>query len=197
MTHPYPEVHARAPPGTDDLLAGLTPEQARAVVHGTGPLLLLGAPGAGKTRAITHRIAYLLRSGAAKPWEILAVMFSARAAGELRLRLADLHGEHQARAITAATFHPVCARTAGGPCREFRARRELRDPRPGGRAPHGRLVAVGPGARAGAARARRPRPARERRAAHRDLRRDRGASRAVRSSRSPAPATRPNPCGAR
>ena len=75
------------------MLAGLTPEQAQAVTYGEGPLLFLAGPGAGKTRTLTHRAAYLLASGRARPWEILAVTFSVRAAGELRLRLAELLGE--------------------------------------------------------------------------------------------------------
>src|ERR1019366_7033016 len=110
MTLPDPGARENAPPGIDGLLAGLTPEQAQAVTHGTGPLLLLAGPGAGKTRTLTHRAAYLLASGRAQPWEILAVTFSVRAAGELRLRLADLLGETVARGVTAATFHSVCAR---------------------------------------------------------------------------------------
>jgi DNA helicase II / ATP-dependent DNA helicase PcrA len=110
MTHPDPGARDHAPPGTDRLLAGLTPEQAQAVAHGSGPLLLLAGPGAGKTRTLTHRAAYLLASGRARPWEILAVTFSVRAAGELRLRLADLLGETVARGVRAATFHSVCAR---------------------------------------------------------------------------------------
>ncbi len=73
-------------------------------------MLLLAGPGAGKTRTLTHGAAYLLASGRAQPWEILAVTFSVRAAGELRLRLADLLGERIARGVTAATFHSVCAR---------------------------------------------------------------------------------------
>ena len=80
------------------------------MTHGPGPLLLLAGPGAGKTRTLTHRVAYLLASGRAQPWEILAVTFSVRAAGELRLRLADLLGETLARGVRAATFHSVCAR---------------------------------------------------------------------------------------
>ena len=92
------------------LLDGLTTEQAHAVIYGSGPLLIIAGPGAGKTRTLIHRIAWLLTSGLARPWEILAVTFSVRAAGELRLRLADLLGEHVAAAVTAATFHSVCAR---------------------------------------------------------------------------------------
>ena len=109
LTHPI----AGVPPpqsAARGLLEGLTPEQARAVTHGEGPLLLLAGPGAGKTRTLTHRAAYLLASGRARPGEILAVTFSVRAAGELRLRLADLLGETAGRAVTAATFHSVCAR---------------------------------------------------------------------------------------
>ena len=110
MTHPNPGARENAPPGPERLLAGLTPEQVQAVTFGSGPLLLLAGPGAGKTRTLTHRAAYLLASGRAKPWEILAVTFSVRAAGELRLRLSDLLGETIARAVTTATFHSVCAR---------------------------------------------------------------------------------------
>jgi DNA helicase-2/ATP-dependent DNA helicase PcrA len=110
MTDPTPGVRDLAPPGPERLLAGLTPEQAQAVTFGTGPLLLLAGPGAGKTRTLTHRAVHLLASRRAQPWEILAVTFSVRAAGELRLRLADLLGEQIAREVTTATFHSVCAR---------------------------------------------------------------------------------------
>jgi DNA helicase-2/ATP-dependent DNA helicase PcrA len=110
MNQADPGVRDHAPPGPERLLAGLTPEQSQAVTFGSGPLLLLAGPGAGKTRTLTHRAAYLLASGRAQPWEILAVTFSVRAAGELRLRLADLLGETVARGVTAATFHSVCAR---------------------------------------------------------------------------------------
>jgi DNA helicase-2/ATP-dependent DNA helicase PcrA len=92
------------------LLQGLTAEQAHAVTYGCGPLLIIAGPVAGKTRTLIHRIAWLLTCGLARPSEILAVTFSVRAAGELRLRLADLLGEQVAAAVTAATFHSVCAR---------------------------------------------------------------------------------------
>src|SRR3954466_16014376 len=108
MTHAnVGPAHPRPP---EAVLRDLTPEQRAAACHGPGPLLLLAGPGAGKTRTIIHRIAYLLASGQAAPWEILAVTFSVRAAGELRLRLADLLGEDGARGVTVATFHAVCAR---------------------------------------------------------------------------------------
>jgi len=113
MTHPSAGANPlpdRPPGGPDALLDGLTPEQAQAVRHGPGPLLLIAGQGAGKTKTLTHRVAYLLAAGHALPWEILTVTFSVRAAGELRLRLADLPGEERARGVTAATFHSVCAR---------------------------------------------------------------------------------------
>ena len=92
------------------LLQGLTAEQAHAVTYGSGPLLIIAGPGAGKTRTLIHRIAWLLACRRAEPWEILAVTFSVRAAGELRLRLADLLGEQVAAAVATATFHSMCAR---------------------------------------------------------------------------------------
>src|SRR5512132_2568746 len=104
---PHPRPPDRDP---DALLADLTGDQAQAVRHGPGPLLIVAGPGTGKTRTLTHRVAHLLATGQATPREILAVTFSVRAAGELRLRLADLLGEHQARGVTAATFHSICAR---------------------------------------------------------------------------------------
>jgi len=112
MTHPVQGVSPPRPPerGPNVLLAGLTPEQAAAVRHGRGPLLVLAGPGTGKTRTLIHRVAYLLASGHALPRQILAVTFSVRAAGELRLRLAELLGERSACGVTAATFHSVCAR---------------------------------------------------------------------------------------
>src|SRR3954470_16052428 len=88
----------RAPaPQREPALTGLTPEQAEAARHGPGPLLIIAGPGTGKTRTLTHRIAHLLASDQATPHEVLAVTFSVRAAGELRLRLADLLGEQTAR----------------------------------------------------------------------------------------------------
>ncbi len=111
MTDPSAGAHPTpAAAGGDALLDGLTPEQAQAVRHGRGPLLLIASPGAGKTKTLIHRVARLLATGAAQPWEILAVTFSVRAAGELRLRLADLLGEQVARGVTAAAFHSICAR---------------------------------------------------------------------------------------
>ena len=105
------EAPRRAPPALlDGLLAGLTPEQTQAVCHGPGVLLIVAGPGAGKTKTLIHRIAWLLAQGLAEPHEILAVTFSVRAASELRLRLAELLGEQTAAQVSAATFHSICAR---------------------------------------------------------------------------------------
>src|SRR5215217_3745684 len=98
------------PPDAAAVTAGLTPEQATAVTHGRGPLLLVAGPGTGKTRTLIHRIAHLLACGRAAPAQILAVTFSVRAAGELRLRLAELLGPERAAGVSAATFHALCAR---------------------------------------------------------------------------------------
>ena len=91
------------------LLECLTAEQAHAVTHGSGPLLIIAGPGAGKTRTLIHRIAWLLSGRLARPWEILAVTFSVRAVGELRLRRGPSWRVSRCR-VTAATFHSVCAR---------------------------------------------------------------------------------------
>lgn len=92
------------------LLSGLTAEQREVVCHGEGPLLVVAGPGAGKTRVLVDRIAWLLQSGIARAWEVLAVTFSVRAADELRLRLQELLGVAEASGVRAATFHSVCAR---------------------------------------------------------------------------------------
>ena len=105
------EAPRRAPPALlDGLLAGLTPEQTQAVCHGPGVLLIVAGPGAGKTKTLIHRIAFLLAQGLAEPREILAVTFSVRAASEMRLRLSELLGEQLAAHVRAATFHSICAR---------------------------------------------------------------------------------------
>lgn len=92
------------------ILAGLNDEQRTAAAALDGPVLIIAGPGSGKTRTLTHRIAYLLATGRARPWNVLALTFTNKAAREMQHRIRSLVGEEAARGITMGTFHSVFAR---------------------------------------------------------------------------------------
>ncbi|NLL35913.1 MAG: UvrD-helicase domain-containing protein [Fretibacterium sp.] len=87
-----------------DILARLSPKQREAATYTDGPLLILAGAGSGKTRVLTHKIAWLIAEGHARPWQITAVTFTNKATGEMRDRLEALVGE-EAHDVNVSTFH--------------------------------------------------------------------------------------------
>ncbi len=94
---------------TDPLLEGLNPEQQKAVAHAGSPLLVVAGAGSGKTRVLTRRIAYIMARREVRPYEILAITFTNKAAGEMKERVADLVGPI-AKSMWVSTFHSSCVR---------------------------------------------------------------------------------------
>ena len=95
--------------GNNPFLDGLNPSQRDAVVHSGSPLLIVAGAGSGKTRVLTNRIAYLLAECGVAPYEVMAITFTNKAAGEMRERVATLVGP-RARSMWVTTFHSACVR---------------------------------------------------------------------------------------
>ena len=92
-----------------DILKGLNDKQYEAVISTEGPCLVIAGAGSGKTKVLTHKIAYLIGEKGAKPWDILAITFTNKAANEMKERIAALVGD-DAKDIWMGTFHSICVR---------------------------------------------------------------------------------------
>jgi DNA helicase-2/ATP-dependent DNA helicase PcrA len=93
-----------------DFLDKLNPQQRQAVTAGNGPVLVLAGPGSGKTRVLTQRVAYLIAHEGVRPYQMLAVTFTNKAAREMGNRVRDMLGELASDGLWLGTFHSVCAR---------------------------------------------------------------------------------------
>ena len=92
-----------------DVLEGLNDKQYEAVVNTEGPCLVIAGAGSGKTKVLTHKIAYLIGNKGVKPWNILAITFTNKAANEMKERIANIVGD-DAKDIWMGTFHSICVR---------------------------------------------------------------------------------------
>ena len=92
-----------------NILEGLNDKQYEAVINTEGPCLVIAGAGSGKTKVLTHKIAYIIEENKAKPWDILAITFTNKAANEMKERIANLIGD-QAKDIWMGTFHSICVK---------------------------------------------------------------------------------------
>ena len=92
-----------------EILEGLNDKQYEAVVNTEGPCLVIAGAGSGKTKVLTHKIAYLIKEKGVKPWDILAITFTNKAANEMKERIANLVGD-EAADIWMGTYHSICVR---------------------------------------------------------------------------------------
>ena len=113
-------------PDPDHLLSDLTDPQRQAASHVDGPALILAGPGSGKTRVITRRVAWLLVNGI-PAWQVLALTFTNKAAGEMRDRIDALLPESMSnrRGLFVSTFHAFCARQLRQHGDDFSRRRQF------------------------------------------------------------------------
>ena len=93
----------------EDLIEGLNERQKEAVLATDGPCLVIAGAGSGKTKVLTHKIAYLMKEKAVKPWNILAITFTNKAANEMKERVEKLVGD-AAKDMWIGTFHSICVR---------------------------------------------------------------------------------------
>ncbi|WP_270406864.1 DNA helicase PcrA, partial [Paenibacillus timonensis] len=98
------------PVNIQEAVSRLNPQQRQAVEATEGPLLIMAGAGSGKTRVLTHRIAYLIATRKAPPWAILAITFTNKAAREMQDRVSRLVGGSEGRDIWVSTFHSMCVR---------------------------------------------------------------------------------------
>ena len=95
---------------TVPMLEGMNDKQTEAVLATEGPVLIMAGAGSGKTRVLTHRIAYLIEEKNINPWRILAITFTNKAAREMKERVGGLLDAEVARDVWVSTFHALCVR---------------------------------------------------------------------------------------